>query len=218
VNLGAEKMSKSLGNILTVQELIRRHDPEALRLYLLGTHYRHPLEFAEERIREAQRSLPRFRTLLAALPREGGDGDRPPDRAEPLPEPLATLETRFGAALDDDFNTPQALAALFDLASHLHAYRDGMERGERPPAPLRQGLVLLARLGKVLGLFQTAIESPGPPPELRARIERLVTDRDHARARRDWATADALRTELLHLGVVTEDTPTGTRWRWNPPR
>jgi cysteinyl-tRNA synthetase len=205
--------------MLTVRELVGRHEPEALRLYLLATHYRHPLEFAEERIREAQRSLLRFRTLLALAPSlAAAQGGGSSDRAEPLPEPLATVETRFGAAMDDDFNTPQAIAALFDLASHLHAYRDDLERGERPAEPFRRGVALLARLGDVLGLFGTPIESPGPPAELRERIERLVSDRDHARTRRDWAVADRLRAELLQLGVVTEDTPAGTRWRWSPPR
>jgi cysteinyl-tRNA synthetase len=217
VNLGAEKMSKSLGNTLTIRDLATRHDPEALRLYLLGTHYRHPLEFAEERIREARQSLVRFRTLLSAARSQETDGAVSLDPAEPLAATLRSVELRFGAAMDDDFNTPQAIAALFDLASLLHAYRAAMERGERPVGPLQQGVGLLTRLGGVLGLFQTAIEAPDPPPELLERIERLVADRDTARARRDWAAADALRAELLHLGVVTEDTPAGTRWTWNRP-
>ncbi len=215
VNLGAEKMSKSLGNALTIQELTRRHDPEALRLYLLGTHYRHPLEFAEERIREARRSLERFRTLFAAARSRAAPGDLLPEHSEPLTDTLQAATVRFGAAMDDDFNTPQAIAALFDLASVLHAYRDSMARGERPAEPFHRGVERLRALGGVLGLFQTTVEATGPPPELRERIERLVADRDAARARRDWTAADALRGELTRLGVVTEDNPTGTRWKWN---
>jgi cysteinyl-tRNA synthetase len=216
VNLGAEKMSKSLGNVFTIQELLRRHDPEALRLALLGTHYRHPLEFAEERIGEARRSLERFRTLIEATRGRAAPADGAPEHAGPLADALESIETRFGAAMDDDFNTPQAIAALFDLASVLHTYRAGMERGERPSGPFHWGVARLTVLAGVLGLLQTAADRTGPPPELRERIERLLADRAAARARRDWATADALRGELLRLGVVAEDTPAGTRWKWDP--
>jgi cysteinyl-tRNA synthetase len=216
VNLGAKKMSKSLGNTLTIKDLVRRHDPEALRLYLLGTHYRHPLDFAEARIDEARRALERFRALLEAADRLASEGTPAPGSDDGLLESVATPRGRFEAAMDDDFNTPQAIAALFEMASVLHTYRDGVERAERPVGPFLLGVSELLALGHVLGLFQKPVETGGLPREVAERIGELVRARDDARARRDWRTADALRAELTALGATIEDTPHGTRWKWTP--
>jgi cysteinyl-tRNA synthetase len=216
VNLGAEKMSKSLGNVRTVRELVRDHDPEAIRLALLGAHYRHPLEFSEDRIDEARRGLDRFRTLFDAADRLASRGAPAPGPAGGLVDELASLRDRFTASMDDDFNTPQAIAALFDMASALHAYRSALEKGERPTGPFLIGVDEVLTLGRVLGLFEKTSEAAGPPGEILERIETLVRARDDARARRDWRTADALRAELQALGATTEDTPHGTRWRWSP--
>ncbi|HWN17162.1 MAG TPA: cysteine--tRNA ligase, partial [Candidatus Dormibacteraeota bacterium] len=109
VNLAAEKMSKSLGNTLTIRDLVRRHDPEALRLYLLGTHYRHPLEFADERIDEAGRALARLRSLKEEAERIATRGTPAPGPDGGLFDQVAAQRARFEAAMDDDFNTPQAL-------------------------------------------------------------------------------------------------------------
>jgi cysteinyl-tRNA synthetase len=216
VNLGAKKMSKSLGNTLTIKDLVRRHDPEALRLYLLGTHYRHPLDFAEARIDAARRALERFRALLEAADRLASEGTPAPGSDDGLLESVATPRGRFEAAMDDDFNTPQAIAALFEMASVLHTYRDGVERAERPVGPFLLGVSELLALGHALGLFQKPVETGGPPREVAERIGELVRARDDARARRDWRTADALRAELTALGATIEDTPHGTRWKWTP--
>jgi cysteinyl-tRNA synthetase len=215
-NLGAEKMSKSLGNTLAIRELSQRHDPEALRLYLLGAHYRHPLDFSEDRIGEAGRALDRFRTLIEAAERLAARGAPAPGPDGGLLEAVAAQRARFEAAMDDDFNTPQAIAALFDLASTLHGYREAAERGERPAGPLLLGVNELLTLGRALGLFELARPASGPPPEVAEKIEQLVRARDEARARRDWGRADALRAEIAALGATTEDAPQGTRWRWQP--
>ena len=213
VNLGAEKMSKSLGNILTIKELVKRHDPEALRLYLLGTHYHNPLEFSEERVHESASALERLRRLpqemerLAPLPPSGG-----PDGG--LPRQVAELCGRFEAAMDDDFNTAQAVGVLFDLARVLHAYVDLVERGERAVAPLVDGVGVLVRLSNVLGLLERSPVRPEMPPELRERIEVLITERDAARKRRDWRRADEIRAEIESLGALVEDAPSGTHWKW----
>ena len=216
VNLGSEKMSKSLGNIRTVKELVRRHDPEAIRLSLLGTHYRHPLEFSEDRIGEARRGLDRFRMLFDAADRLASRGAPTPGPDGGLPDVLASLRERFAASMDDDFNTPQAIAALFDMASALHTYHSRLEKGERPIGPFLIGVDEVLTLGRVLGLFEKTSDAAGPPGEILERIEELVRARDEARARRDWRTADALRAELQALGASAEDTPHGTRWKWSP--
>jgi cysteinyl-tRNA synthetase len=205
VNLGAEKMSKSLGNILTIKELVKRHDPEALRLYLLGTHYHNPLEFSEERVHESASALERLRRLpqemerLAPVTPSGG-----PDGGLP----------RQVAAMDDDFNTAQAVGVLFDLARVLHAYVDLVERGERAVAPLVDGVGVLVRLSNVLGLLERSPVRPEMPLELRERIEALITERDAARKRRDWRRADEIRAEIESLGALVEDAPSGTHWKW----
>jgi cysteinyl-tRNA synthetase len=203
VNLGAEKMSKSLGNTLLIREVVKRHHPDALRLWLLGTHYRHPVEFSEERLHEAGRALERFDRLFReaeSLPR----GGRP---ASASLEELEGVSARFLAAMDDDFNTPQALGALFDLRTALY---ERLDRAAGDPAAreaVALGVAELRRLGGALGLFQRPAGPAGPPPE----VQRLVDERAEARRRRDWARSDALREEILRLGWTVEDTPTGPR-------
>ena len=214
-NLGSQKMSKSLGNTLTIHDLAQRHAPDALRLYLLGAHYRHPLDFAEGRIDDAERALERFAVLFETADRLAGRGASAPGADGGLLAALAELRARVETALDDDFNTPRALAALFEMASTLHAYREAADRGERPAGPFLIGVSELVALGGVLGLFEKPRDA-APPPEVLARIEALVRARDQARAGRDFAAADRLRAELEALGATTEDTPQGTRWKWAP--
>ena len=214
-NLGSQKMSKSLGNTLTIHDLAQRHAPDALRLYLLGAHYRHPLDFAEGRIDDAERALERFAVLFETADRLAGRGASAPGADGGLLAALAELRARVETALDDDFNTPRALAALFEMASTLHAYREAADRGERPAGPFLIGVSELVALGGVLGLFAKPRDA-APPPEVLARIEALVRARDQARAGRDFAAADRLRAELEALGATTEDTPQGTRWKWAP--
>jgi cysteinyl-tRNA synthetase len=204
VNLGAEKMSKSLGNVRTIDDLVRRHPADAIRLALLGTHYRNPLDFAESRLEEAARALERFHVLFEDAGAAGGAAGQPPDA---VLDAVRDAERRFGEAMDDDFNTPQALAALFDLRGTLQAMRP-----ELGATGIEPGVAALRRLGGVLGLFRAG--PAGPPPELRAEIERLLRVRADARGRREWAEADAVRAQLAALGVTVEDTPAGTTWRW----
>ncbi|MFQ5899017.1 MAG: cysteine--tRNA ligase [Candidatus Methylomirabilia bacterium] len=213
VNFAQEKMSKSLGNILTVRDLVSRHDPEALRLYLLGTHYRNPLEFGEERLHEAARALERLRRLpqeaerlAPAAPAGGPDGG--------LPREVAIWRARFESAMDDDFNTPQALGALFELSHVLYGYRDLAGGGERAIRPFIDGVEALVGLCRVLGVLERSPKRPEIAPELRDKIDQLVAQRDRARRQRDWTRADKLRAELTALGVTVEDAPSGTRWKW----
>jgi cysteinyl-tRNA synthetase len=225
VNLGSAKMSKSLGNILTIEALLGRHDPEALRLYLLQTHYRNPVEFVEEGVLGMRRPLERFRELVDALDRLREMIDETASLVPPEPEPspagtvlaaVAAQRERFDAAMDDDFNTPQAIAALNRLAAALMEERERVGSGARSGEDFVKGVEVLIDLGKVLGLSMKGNQSEraqGFEPAQRARIDALVEERSLARQRRDWARADALRLELDALGVALEDTPTGTKWK-----
>jgi cysteinyl-tRNA synthetase len=216
VNLGAEKMSKSLGNVLTVEALLERHDPEALRLYLLQTHYRNPVEFSEDGVRGMRRPLDRFRELVdAAAGLAPAEPARSPGDGGVLAAVAAHRE-RFEAAMDDDFNTPQAVGALNLLAATLGEERERVRSGAGGGRELVAGVGVLIELGKVLGLSMTGHHSARAQafePEHRARIDALVEERTAARQRRDWAQADALRAELDALGVVVEDTPAGPKWK-----
>jgi cysteinyl-tRNA synthetase len=213
VNLAAEKMSKSLGNTLTIKDLVRRHDPEALRLYLLGTHYRHPLEFGDERIVEAGRALARLRALKDEADRLATRGTPAPGPDHGLFDEVAAQRARFEAAMDDDFNTPQALGVLFDLARVLHGAREQVAQGTAGAGAFLLGVGELVMLARVLGLLEGARKEAVVDPQLKARIESLVYLRQEARRQRDFGEADRLRDELSRLGVLIEDTRDGTTWK-----
>ena len=213
VNLAAEKMSKSLGNTLTIKDLVRRHDPEALRLYLLGTHYRHPIEFGDERIVEAGRALARLRALKDEADRLATRGTPAPGPDHGLFDEVAAHRARFEAAMDDDFNTPQALGVLFDLARVLHGAREQVAQGTASAGAFLLGVGELVMLARVLGLLEGARKEAVVDPQLKARIESLVYLRQEARRQRDFGEADRLRDELSRLGVMIEDTRDGTTWK-----
>ena len=199
VNMGKEKMSKSLGNTLLIRELVKRHDPDAIRLFFFGTHYRNPVEWAEERVHDSARAMERFTRLL-------GDPLAAAVPATALPSRYAEYRTPFVAAMDDDLNTPQALGVLFDMARALQEDRDRAQQ-DAGRAEFAAGVGELRALGNVLGLFGRRGAPSGPPPE----VERLVAERVAARARRDFSRSDALRTEIANLGWAVEDTPAGPR-------
>ncbi|HFD92394.1 MAG TPA: cysteine--tRNA ligase [Gammaproteobacteria bacterium] len=199
VQIDEEKMSKSLGNFFTVREVLKAYDPEVVRYFILASHYRSPLNYSEANLEHARASLERFYTALRGLP----------PGAEAAVE--AAYVQRFEAAMDDDFNTPEALAVLFDLARHLNQARaDGeAEQAARLGATLK-------RLGGVLGILQRDAEDyfkGDGDDEADAAIEVLIARRAAARANKDWAESDRIRDQLDEMGVVLEDGPEGTSWR-----
>ncbi|HHQ13475.1 MAG TPA: cysteine--tRNA ligase, partial [Chromatiales bacterium] len=197
VNVDHTKMSKSLGNIVTVRDLLARAPGEAVRLALLGAHYRQPLDWTDEVLHEAVRKLDR---LYGALRDVTGWQDIWSE-AQP--------DAAFIAALEDDLNTPRAMAALFELAHEIHSSTDPTRRIEQA-ARLRRSAELLGLLGQAPEDWFTR----GADGELSAdQIGQMIEQRNAARKRRDFAQADAIRDELASRGILIEDGAEGTRWR-----
>ena len=198
LQLGSDKMSKSLGNLVSVVEALERYSPDAMRLYFLSSHYRSPLAYSDEGAAAVERSLERVRR---ALVRGNGSG----------PEVDATIHrARFTAAMDDDLNTPQAVAALFDLARDINRGRDAGQN-------IASGQDALREMGGVLGL--TFEDRPWSEDSLAAApfIDLLVSVRTELRAARQFALADQIRDGLAQQGVTLEDGPQGTQWQQQDP-
>jgi cysteinyl-tRNA synthetase len=219
ITAGAEKMSKSLGNILPIADLAGRVAPEALRLLCLQTHYRAPLDFSLARLEEADRALGRVYEALAradALPGAGAPGAAVAlDGA--LTGELDPGAAAFVEAMDDDLNAARALGVVFEHVRELNRLLDA---GDAVKAvALRQSL---ARVGVALGLFGAVPAEVLEAARTRGRqraglttaeIEAAIAARDQARRRKDFREADAIRARLREQGIVLEDTPSGTLWK-----
>ncbi|MDA3869195.1 MAG: cysteine--tRNA ligase [Gammaproteobacteria bacterium] len=199
VRINDEKMSKSLGNFFTVREILKLYQGEEIRYFVLASHYRSPLNYSDQLLDSARSSLTRLYNALRGLElpsvQVGEDG----------------TETRFNSAMEDDFNTSEAIAVLFDLAGQVNRLR------EIDPGKAVRKAALLKKLGNVLGLLEADPEaylqgSAGEAVDV-VRIEALIQQRLDARANKDWAEADRIRDELNALGIELEDKAGSTSWR-----
>ncbi len=206
LRLGGEKMSKSIGNLISIKELLEHHDPNALRLFVLSSHYRRPVTYTDESFAAAGRGLDRFYAALRPPHSEGVSGPA----GDALKEKAQVTIEQFEQAMDDDFNTALALAALFELARTINAARDeGLAGPEFTEAQ--------ATLRELLGTLGFRLEETGrrrqAAGDAEAFIELLVSTRLELRRQKQWALADKIRDRMAALGVVLEDTPQGTEWR-----
>jgi cysteinyl-tRNA synthetase len=202
LQLGSEKMSKSLGNLVTIREALSKHSADALRAFVLGSHYRGPLTYTEEGLAAAERGVERLRAAAR------GPVGTSSDDGGALVEAARAARERFLQAMDDDFNTSSALAALYDLVREMNRAR---ESGS-PPDSLGAARATLRELAGVLGL--TLAESAADEPvAARPFIDLLVSTRRELRSARQYALADQIRDELAKLGVTLVDRPDGTDWK-----
>ncbi len=202
VRVDDEKMSKSLGNFFTIREVLKKFDPEVIRLFILRAHYRSPLNYSDAHLEDARQSLLR---LYGAL----GDDEAVSQPASINWSNVACL--RFREAMDDDFNTPVALSVLFELAADVHR---GVAGAREQLRALASVLGLLGRAPQAVrrsGLAGSEAGAAGASDS--AQIESLIAERAAAKKAKRYQDADRIRAELLAQGVVLEDTPSGTSWR-----
>ena len=202
VQVNAEKMSKSLGNFFTIREVLKVYDAETVRFFLLSGHYRSQLNYSESHLDQARASLERLYTAMRDVTTQ-----------QPSETFAVPYRTRFNAALDDDFNVPEAMSVLFELAREANRMKASGEREQ-----LSMSVALLQEFGKVLGVLtqnpEEFLRGEAADDEV-VKIEALIKERNDARATKDWARADAARDALQAMNITLEDGPEGTRWRKN---
>ncbi len=192
VRVDNEKMSKSLGNFFTIREILNKFDPEVVRFFILRAHYRSPLNYSDAHLEDAKSALTRLYTALKNVP-----------PAEIKLDWDNVYAARFKAAMDEDFNTPEAMAVLFELASEVNKSKSAELAG------------LLKALGNVVGLLQRLPEVflRGESSSDDEKIDSLVKARQEAKLSKNFAEADRIRGELKNAGIILEDGPKGTTWR-----
>ncbi len=227
VTINGEKMSKSLGNFITIEQILKKHHPEALRLFLLSKHYRSPLDYSEKAMKEAELALYR---CYSALSQAGAVIQSQVKKKRPLSNEhresikvLDELEMHFDRAMDDDFNTAMATGYLFEAVRALN--RLSQEFKNRPTVLLKEPMIKAVRAieacGKRIGIFnqepeaflrQRDIEALAELGMTEEQVLEAISRRKVARQKKDWATADAIRDELAQKGIILMDGPSGTTW------
>ena len=199
LNVNGEKMAKSLGNFTTLSDLLDVYEPQVLRLLMLQTHYRTVMELSDDALVGASGALDRLRAWNRRAVASGLDQSAAPD---------ADAVARFTEAMDEDFGTPAALAAVFDLVRGANTALDAGDTGRAATAH-----ATMCDLTAALGLTLDAGDEGGSDDALTAKVEAMLAEREDARRAKDFATADRIRDELAAQGIVLEDTPGGTIWR-----
>ena len=218
VTINKEKMSKSLGNFFTLADIYHHYEPKAVRLFLVSQHYRNPIDYSDEKLAEAKKAIARVYDVLqnieSLVERMGVEAVS--SQAPAIPTEAGVAEKKFTAAMEDDFNTAEALAALYELLNTINKY---MEKTKPDILAISYLARTMIKLGQVLGLFPSTGSKAQAAEKLKGKnikkdeIETLVALREEHRRNKRWAESDKVRDELLAKGIVLEDTAHGTRWK-----
>ncbi|MDP2168022.1 MAG: cysteine--tRNA ligase [Thermodesulfovibrionales bacterium] len=230
ITVDKEKMSKSLGNFFTIEEILDKFDSEAVRFFLLGTHYRSPIEFSDEQLREAEASLDRYYTTVSRIDdflstgkdahASHGKEATEADGREALSKALSSYSARFEEAMDDDFNTALAVGHIFELIREINRFLDTSPSGKEAVELLRAVKEPLSETSGVLNVF-TRTPSEWALASMRTKriglsekdILDMINERQEARERKDWARADEIRKGLEEKGIILEDKKDCTLWK-----
>lgn len=205
LNIGEEKMSKSLGNGLLVKDIRQRFKAGAIRYFMLSTHYRNPLNFSEEALLSAEKSVERISLAESNVKHRLGSEEVKGEASGAIVERLTAITDNFHAKMQDDFNTPDAITAVFDWVSLAN---QTLAKNDATGADFTALLKAFAEMNGVLRLTPELEEEVASE-----EVERLIAERAEARKNKNWSRSDEIRDELNNLGILLEDTPQGMRWR-----
>jgi cysteinyl-tRNA synthetase len=206
LQLGGEKMSKSLGNIVSIKDFLKQRDADVMRMLVLMGYYRAPLIFNDETQDAAEKSLERIKSALR--PASASASGLSADASSALDEQRESTKQSFLEAMDDDFNTPLALAAVYELVKAINTARDNGANDEQ----LKAAQSTLRELTNVFGL---RLQEKTGSSEMEVQVNALIAERNEARKQKQWARSDQLREQLKEMGVTIEDSKDGTKWRWS---
>ncbi|TBL69168.1 cysteine--tRNA ligase [Paenibacillus thalictri] len=204
ININNEKMSKSLGNGITVHQILKTLSPQTLRYFMLSAHYRNPLNFSDDNIEQVIGGLARIENCLANLRhrlKTAGEGAADAE----MMEAIDRIKTMFHEKMDDDFNTPDAITAFFELVNEANRY---VNREQVTKATIDAVLEQFTAMDRILGIL-----APVADDLLDEEVDRLIQERVEARSAKNWARADEIRNLLTEKGIILEDTAQGIRWR-----
>jgi cysteinyl-tRNA synthetase len=224
ITIDKEKMSKSLGNFFTIRDILDKYSPEVIRLFLLSSHYRSPIEFSHEQLRDAESSLDRFYSTVSRMDdfiaKAADAAGKGISQGCSLETMLAEFKTRFEEAMDDDFNTAIALGLIFELVREINRCLDLRPSGTDAAKLIMRAKDVLKHTGTILNLFDRTPHAWNVDllkvkkiALSESDIEEKIIERKRAREIKDWAKADAVRKELEDSGIILEDKKDETSWK-----
>ena len=209
ISINNRKMSKSLGNFFTVRDILKQYDGEVVRFFMLSAHYRNPINFDNELMEQAKSAVERVYTCIDNLEflLQNSEDRELTDSEKEYSKTLDDCKTKFIAAMDDDLNTADAIAAIFDIVYASNTALSNENKNAK--VVVEKTLDLIHELGGVLGLFQKTQEK-----SIDAEVEELIEKRNKARSEKNWAEADAIRDKLKAMNIELKDTPMGVKWNY----